>query len=73
MLVLKGPKSDAFTMLPKVYQGEHLPHPHVGEFRARREIRVEADRALPIEADGEQLGTTPVSVEILPQAIRLKV
>jgi len=73
VLVLKGPKSDAFTMLPKVYQGEHLPHPHIAEFRARREIRVDADRSLPIEADGEQLGTTPVAVEILPQAIRLKI
>jgi diacylglycerol kinase (ATP) len=73
VLVLKGPKSDAFTMLPKVYQGEHLPHPHIAEFRARREIRVDAERPLLIEADGEQLGTTPVSVEVLPHAIRLKV
>ena len=55
VLVLQGPKSDAFTMLPKVYRGEHLPHPHIVELRARREIRVDADRPLPIEADGEQL------------------
>ena len=73
VLVLQGPKSDAFTMLPQVYRGEHLPHPHVVELRARREIRVEADRPLPIEADGEQLGTSPVTFEVLPQAIQLKV
>ncbi|MDP9243448.1 MAG: diacylglycerol kinase family lipid kinase [Actinomycetota bacterium] len=73
VLVLKGPKSDSFTMLPKVYQGDHLPHPHIVELRARSEIRVEADRPLPIEADGELLGTTPATFEILPQAIGLKI
>jgi YegS/Rv2252/BmrU family lipid kinase len=72
VLVLKGPKSDSFTTLPKVYRGEHLPHPHIAELRARRAVRVEADRPLPIEADGEELGTTPATFEILPQVIRLK-
>jgi diacylglycerol kinase (ATP) len=73
VLVLKGPKSDSFTTLPKVYRGEHLPHPHIAELRARREVRVEADRPLPIEADGEELGITPASFGILPHAIRLKI
>ena len=26
VLVMTGPKSDAFTTLPKVYKGAHLPH-----------------------------------------------
>jgi YegS/Rv2252/BmrU family lipid kinase len=56
-LVFKGPKSDAFTLLPKIYRGEHLPH---------------ADRALPIESDGEVLGTTPVTFEVIPQPIQMK-
>ncbi len=71
-LVFKGPKSDAFTMLPKIYRGEHLPHDHVEEFRVKSELLVEADRALPIEADGEVLGTTPVTFEVLPQPILMK-
>ena len=72
VLVMVGPKSDAFTMLPKVYRGEHLPHRNVVELRARTVI-VDADRPLVVEADGEVLGTTPASFEVLPQALRLKI
>ena len=72
VLVMKGPKSDAFTMLPKTYLGEHLPHPNVVEYRSRS-LRVEASRPLWVEADGEVLGTTPAAFEVAPKAIRLKV
>jgi YegS/Rv2252/BmrU family lipid kinase len=72
VLVFKGPKSDSFTMIPKVYRGEHVPHDHVEEFRVKRELVIEADRPLPIEADGEVLGSTPATFEVLPQPIRMK-
>ena len=72
VLVMAGPKSDAFTTLPKVYRGTHLPHRHIAEVRASR-VQVEADPPLPIEADGEILGTTPATFEVIPGAIRLKV
>jgi len=72
VLVMVGPKSDAFTIVPKVYKGTHLPHRNIVELRASR-IRVEADAPLVIEADGETLGTTPATFEIIRQAIRLKV
>src|ERR687897_351270 len=71
VLVFKGPKSDSFTMIPKVYRGEHVPHDHVEEFRVKRELVIEADRPLPIEADGEVLGTTPATFEVIPHPIRL--
>jgi YegS/Rv2252/BmrU family lipid kinase len=72
VLVFKGPRSDAFTMIPKVYRGEHLPHDHVEEFRVKERLLVEAERPLPIEADGEILGNTPATFEVLAQAIRMK-
>ncbi len=72
VLVFKGPKSDSFTMIPKVYRGEHVPHDHVEEFRVRSELTIEADRPLPIEADGEVLGATPATFEILAQPLRMK-
>lgn len=72
VLVFKGPRSDSFTLIPKVYRGEHVPHDHVEEFRVKRELVVEADRPLPIEADGEVLGTTPATFEVIAQPIRLK-
>ncbi|HEX2031707.1 MAG TPA: diacylglycerol kinase family protein [Actinomycetota bacterium] len=67
-----GPKSEAFTLLPKIYRGEHVPHPHIKEMRGRV-ISVEADRPLPVEADGEVLGTTPATFTVLPQIVRLKI
>ena len=72
VLVMTGPKSDAFTTLPKVYRGTHLPHRGIAELKAGR-IGVDADRALPVEADGEMVGTTPASFGIIPAVIRLKV
>jgi len=72
VLVFKGPKSDSFTLLPKIYRGEHIPHDHIEEFRVKRELVIEADRPLPIEADGEVLGATPATVRVLAQPIAMK-
>jgi len=72
ILVMTGPKSDAFATLPKVYRGTHLPHRNIAELRAGR-IRLDADRPFLVEADGEIVGTTPVSFGIIPGVIRLKV
>lgn len=67
-----GPKSEAFTLLPKIYRGEHVPHPHIKELRGR-EVRVEAERPLSVEGDGEFLGTTPARFTVLPEILTLKI
>ncbi len=71
VLVMVGPKSEAFTVLPKVYRGTHLPHRNIVELRARR-VRVESDPPFLVEGDGESLGSTPATFEVIPAAIRLK-
>ncbi len=72
VLVFKGPKTDSFTLLPKIYRGEHLPNDHIEELRVKQALTIEADRPLPIEADGEVLGSTSATVDVVPQAIRMK-
>jgi diacylglycerol kinase (ATP) len=67
-----GPKSEAFTLLPKIYRGEHVPHPHIKELRGRT-IQVVGERPLPVEGDGEVLGTTPATFTVLPEIIALKI
>ena len=67
-----GPKSEAFTLIPKIYRGEHIPHPHIKEMRGKQ-ITVDADRPLPIEGDGEVLGTTPATFTVLHEVISLKI
>jgi diacylglycerol kinase (ATP) len=65
-------KRDLVQTLPKIYRGTHLPHPKAEELRGRT-VRVEAPTPLPIELDGEQPGTTPVTFEVVPRALRLRV
>ena len=71
-LAMVGPKTDAFTIVPKVYRGTHLPHRNIVELRAKY-VRVDADRPYLVEADGEVVGTTPASFDVLPRALLLKV
>ena len=65
-------KREAITIMPKIFKGEHLPHPDIEEFKRVR-CSVESDRPLLIEADGEVLGHTPARFEVLRDLIQLKV
>jgi diacylglycerol kinase (ATP) len=65
-------KKEAIALLPKIYKGQHVPHPDIREFKRAR-LSITSDREIPIEADGELLGYTPATFEVLRDAIRLKV
>lgn len=67
-----GPRSEAFTVIPKMYRGEHVPSANIKELRGR-EISVKADRPLPVQTDGVFVGTTPATFSVLHEAIRLKI
>jgi diacylglycerol kinase family enzyme len=65
-------KLDFVTTAPKIYKGTYLSHPKVELLRSRT-VAVDAVEHLPIELDGEQVGTTPVRFEIVPAALRVRV
>jgi diacylglycerol kinase (ATP) len=65
-------KLEAIAIMPKVYKGEHVPHPDIEEAKRAR-VAITADRPLPVEAEGELIGYTPATFEVLPNALRLKV
>jgi diacylglycerol kinase (ATP) len=65
-------KLDFVTTAPKLYRGTHVSHPKVDVARARV-VQVDAVERLPIELDGEQVGTTPARFEIVPGALRVRV
>ena len=65
-------KRDFVTTAPKIYKGTYLSHPKVELLRSRT-VAVEASERLPIELDGEQVGTTPARFEIVPAALRVRV
>jgi len=49
----------------------HLEHPKVELLRSAV-VEVEAAVRLPVETDGEVVGTTPARFEILPGALRVR-
>jgi YegS/Rv2252/BmrU family lipid kinase len=65
-------KVDFLTTAPKIYKGRHVGHPKVEVVRSRL-VDVDADEHLPIELEGEQVGTTPAVFELVPGALRIRV
>ena len=65
-------KLDFVLTAPKLYRGTYLAHPKVGHARSAT-VAVDAPEPLPIELDGEQVGTTPARWEIVPGALRVRV
>ena len=65
-------KLDFATTAPKLYRGKHIGHPKIDLLRARV-VTVDCAETLPIELDGEQVGTTPARFEIVPGALRVRV
>jgi YegS/Rv2252/BmrU family lipid kinase len=58
------------TVLPKVFKGAHVDEPSYRMVRAR-ELRIDADRPFVLYADGEPIGETPVTIRIVPSALRV--
>ena len=65
-------KLDFLTTAPKLYKGRHVGHPKV-EVARSRVVGVDADEHLPIELEGEQVGTTPAIFELVPDSLRIRV
>ena len=72
VLVMKGPRSETFTMLPQVYRGEQVPSPNIVELRGR-DVTIEAERPLAVHVDGTIIGSTPASFTALPGLILMKI
>jgi YegS/Rv2252/BmrU family lipid kinase len=65
-------KADFVTTAAKLYKGKHVGHPKVEVIRAAR-VTVDAVERLPIELEGEQVGTTPATFEVVRGALRVRV
>jgi diacylglycerol kinase (ATP) len=65
-------KLDFLTTAPKLYSGRYLSHPKVELLRSSVVV-ITAAEPLPLEVDGEPIGTTPARLEVVPAALRLRV
>jgi YegS/Rv2252/BmrU family lipid kinase len=58
--------------LPKVFRGAHVREPMVTELRGA-EVRVAADRPFTVYADGDPIGSLPITLRAVPAALRVLV
>jgi diacylglycerol kinase (ATP) len=65
-------KLDFITTAPKLYSGKYLEHPKIEHTRSAS-VEVDAAQPLPVEVDGEPIGTTPARFEVVPAALKLRV
>lgn len=56
-----------------VVLGQHKRSPNVRYLSAERRIEIATRRPLPVQADGEIIGETPVAVEVVRDAVRVAV
>ena len=67
-----GTPTDVVRAARLLRDGKHLGRPDVRSW-STASVRVDAERPVRVEADGEPVGMTPVTCTVLPGAVRLKV
>jgi diacylglycerol kinase family enzyme len=65
-------KWEAIRLVPRIIRGVHLADPAVHRF-SKASLEISTDPGWPLEADGDPVGNTPVSVSVLPGALTLKI
>lgn len=56
-----------------IVRGQHRQNPHVRYITAERAVAVHSGHPLPVQADGEIIGQTPIEVKVVPGALRVVV
>ena len=60
----------SLTLLPTVLMGRHGSCPEVQFIRTKR-LTIEAEKPLELWADGERIARTPVTIQVVPGAVRI--
>lgn len=73
IVIIKDVNKVEFLLnVPRVYRGTHLTHPKVESFQAK-EVHVETEQRMFIQAEGELVGEAPATFRIVPGALNLRV
>lgn len=62
---------DVMRELPRVRVGEHLERPDIREWQSSRVVVTPAGSPMQVEVDGEPIGTTPATIDLMPNLIGL--
>lgn len=69
LLIDKLTRLELLRQFPLIFSGRHINHPKIVLTRATH-CTVGALRPMPLLIDGEAIGTTPLSVQLVPNALR---
>jgi YegS/Rv2252/BmrU family lipid kinase len=72
-IIRAGTLLDYLALSWSVLRGRHRADPHFRFLVAERRARIESARPLPVQADGEIIGETPVEVEVIAGAVKVVV
>ncbi|WZO99970.1 diacylglycerol kinase family lipid kinase [Isosphaeraceae bacterium EP7] len=65
--------ADTVRLIWHVARGQHKQNSHLKYWKAAREVTIDARPSLPVQADGEVVGETPVRIEVNAGALRVLV
>lgn len=63
--------SQRLRTFSKIYSGRHIELPYLS-YHQVRSLTIDSDQSVSVEADGELLGTTPCTIEILPSILSVR-
>ena len=66
------PKLELLRWLPRAYRGEHLAHPRILYFQARK-VALKTTSHLELFGDGEFMQELPATIDVAPRALRVVV
>lgn len=72
MSIKEMSKVELLRCFPTIYKGTHIRNPKV-EMKRAKEIEIRPVNPLPLQADGELLGETPVKIRIVPKMLNVAV
>jgi YegS/Rv2252/BmrU family lipid kinase len=72
VFVEDAPKLQLLGLLPLLFKGEHVHKPNVYVVRAR-ELQIAAERRFTLYADGDPIAELPVTLRVIPGAVRVLV
>lgn len=65
------PRLSVLPLLARVFRGSHVQHPVVQTFETEQ-LSIEGPAAMLVHADGEIVGHLPVTLRVIPKAIRVR-
>jgi len=70
IIIKKSDIHETITIFLNILKGRHIKHPNVAYFKTKR-IKVETDREIHIDVDGEYGGTLPGIFEVVPNSLKI--